>query len=102
MGTSALENSRNWASNFEMPEPDNETQELFGTFAQRMSHHFRSTMQTSDEIAEVVKSVILNEKPNLRYQTNLNGVWRDAKQKLTDPTGNELMDTVKKAFLEAE
>lgn len=102
MGTSALDNSRNWASNFEMSEPDNETQELFGTFAQRMSHHFRSTMQTSDEIAEVVRSVILNEKPNLRYQTNLNGDSENVKQKLTDPTGNELMAIVKKAFLDGE
>ena len=85
-----------------MSEPDNETQELFGTFAQRFFHHFSSTMQTSDEIAEVVKSVILNEKPNLRYQTNLNGEWRNVKQKLTDPTGNELMEMVKKAFLDAE
>ena len=102
MGTSALDNSRNWASNFKMSEPDKETKELFGMFTERMSHHFRSTMQTSDEIAEVVKSVIVNEKPNLRYQTNLNGDSENVKQKLTDPTGNELMEIVKKAFLDRE
>ena len=63
---------------------------------------FMSTMQSSIEIAEVVKEVILNEKPNLRYQTNEKYNPEEIKGKLVDPTGNALVEMVKKTFLDAE
>ena len=59
-------------------------------------------MQSSIEIAEVVKEVILNEKPNLRYQTNEKYNPEEIKGKLVDPTGNALVEMVKKTFLDAE
>ena len=61
-----------------------------------------NTMQSSIEIAEVVKEVILNEKPNLRYQTNEKYNPEEIKGKLVDPTGNALVEMVKKTFLDAE
>ena len=63
---------------------------------------FMNTMQSSIEIAEVVKEVILNEKPNLRYQTNEKYNPEEIKGKLVDPTGNALVEMVKKTFLDAE
>ena len=63
---------------------------------------FINTMQSPDEIIEVVKEVILNEKPNLRYQTNEKYNPEEIKGKLVDPTGNALVEMVKKTFLDAE
>lgn len=63
---------------------------------------FFSTMQSPNEIAEVVKEVILSEKPNLRYQTNEKYNPEEIKSKLVDPTGNTLVEMVKKTFLDAE
>ena len=100
--TSAMENSRNWAGNFDMLAADQKTQELFGRFAGRLQQRFLNTMQTSNEIAEIVKSVILSEKPNLRYQTNEKYSPQEVKAKLADPTGNSLVEMVKKAFLDIE
>ena len=97
-----MENSRNWAGNFDMLAADQKTQELFGRFADRMQQRFLNTMQTSNEIAEIVKGVILSEKPNLRYQTNEKYSPQEVKAKLTDPTGNSLVEMVKKAFLDEE
>lgn len=59
-------------------------------------------MQSPDEIAEVVREVILNEKPNLRYQTNKKYNPEEIKEKLVDPTGNALVQMVKKTFLDEE
>ena len=67
-----------------------------------MYHLFINTMQSPDEIIEVVKEVILNEKPNLRYQTNEKYNPEEIKGKLVDPTGNALVEMVKKTFLDAE
>ena len=102
MQTAALENSKNWAKNFDMLAADKKTQELFGRFAGRMQQRFLDTMQTSNEIAEIVKSVILSGKPNLRFQTNKKYSPQEVTAKLTDPTGNSLVEMVKNAFLEEE
>ena len=67
-----------------------------------MYHLFMNTIQSSIEIAEVVKEVILKEKPNLRYQTNEKYNPEEIKGKLVDPTGNALVEMVKKTFLDAE
>ena len=63
---------------------------------------FNSTMQSPYQIAEVVKSIILSDKPNLRYQTSTKYNPEELKAKLVDPTGNALVEMVKKTFLDAE
>lgn len=67
-----------------------------------MYHLFTSTMQSPHETAEVVRAIILSEKPNLRYQTNEKYNPEEIKGKLVDPTGNALVEMVKKTFLDAE
>ena len=96
------ENSKVFLAKFKMSEADQKTQQLLETFSGRMYHLFISTMQSPDEIAEVVREVILNEKPNLRYQTNEKYNPDEIKGKLVDPTGNALVEKVKKTFLDAE
>ena len=96
------ENSQVFLAKFKLSEADQKTQELLGTFSGRMYHLFISTMQSPHEIAEIVRKVILNEKPNLRYQTNEKYNPEEIKGKLVDPTGNDLVEMVKKTFLDAE
>ncbi|XP_020611916.1 retinol dehydrogenase 8-like, partial [Orbicella faveolata] len=96
------ENSKAFLAKFKLSEADQKTKELLETFSGRMYHLFISTMQSPDEIAEVVREVILNEKPNLRYQTNEKYNPEEIKEKLVDPTGNALVQMVKKTFLDEE
>ncbi len=63
---------------------------------------FTRTMQTTYEVAEVVKSIILSDKPNLRYQTNTKHKPEELEAKLADPTGNASLEIIKKTFLDAE
>ena len=100
--TPGPENSKVFLAKFKLSEADQKTQELLDTFSGRMYPLFFSTMQSPDEIAEVVKEVILNEKPNLRYQTNEKYNPEEIKSKLVDPTGNALVEMVKKTFLDTE
>ena len=96
------ENSKVFLAKFKLSEADQKTQGLLETFSGRMYPLFFSTMQSPNEIAEVVKEVILSEKPNLRYQTNEKYNPEEIKSKLVDPTGNTLVEMVKKTFLDAE
>ena len=99
VATAALVNSRNWALSHDMPPTDQKTQELFGRFAAKMQQLFKTTAQNSDEVAEIVKNIILCEKPSLRYQTNEKYNPHEVKGKLFDPTGNNTVEMMK-AFLE--
>ena len=100
MSTSALTNSRNWASTFDMPTADQKTQELFGRFAAKMEEYFVTTAQSSDDIAKMVKSIILSEKPSLRYQTNEKYRPHEIKAKLVDPSGNFIVEMMKEELLD--
>lgn len=100
--TLAPENGKVFLAKFKLSDADQKTQDLLKTFSERMSHLFVSTMQTPPEIAELVREVILDEKPNLRYQTNVKYNPEEIKGKLVDPTGNALVEMVKKTFLDAE
>jgi len=96
------ENGKVFLAKFKLSDADQKTQDLLKTFSERMSHLFVSTMQSPPEIAELVREVILDEKPNLRYQTNVKYNPEEIKGKLVDPTGNALVEMVKKTFLDAE
>lgn len=102
VATAALINSRNWASSHDMPPTDQKTQELFGRFAAKMQQQFKSTAQNSDEIAEIVKNIILCEKPSLRYQTNEKYNPHEVKGKLLDPTGNNTVEMMQAFFAEEQ
>ena len=60
------------------------------------------TVQTADEVAERVKNIILSETPNLRYHTNDKFAPDEVKAKLSDPTGNEIVEILNKKYLSKE
>ncbi|KAL9950338.1 hypothetical protein ACROYT_G042825 [Oculina patagonica] len=102
VATTAFENSKSWLTKFNILEADKKSQELLETFSGRMLSFFTRTMQTTYEVAEVVKSIILSDKPNLRFQTNTKHKAAELEAKLADPTGNASIEIVKKTFLDPE
>ena len=65
-----------------------------------MEQYFGTTAQSSDDIAKIVKSVILSEKPSLRYQTNEKYRLHEIKAKLVDPSGNVIVKMIKEELLD--
>ena len=55
-----------------------------------------SISQKSEEIAEVIKEILLSAKPHFRYITNKKCFVDEMNAKLVDPTGDKLQDVVDK------
>ena len=102
MATAGFETGAIFAKKFNISVADQKSQELLETFSARIQPLFVSTMQSPYEVAEVVKNIILCEKPHLRYQMNDKYNPEEVKAKLADPTGNVLVEMVKKTFFDAE
>ena len=49
-----------------------------------------------------MKTIVLSDKPNLRYQTNKNFNPDEVKAKLADPTGNVMVDLMVKKYFDKE
>ena len=59
-------------------------------------------IQDVKKVAEIVKTIVLSDKPNLRYQTNKNFNPDEVKAKLSDPTGNVMVDLMVKKYFDKE
>lgn len=53
---------------------------------------------SAEQVAEVVKEVILSENPNFRYQTNKKYCPDEIAAKLADIHGNKSVDIITKRF----
>ena len=53
-----------------------------------------SVSQKSEEIAELIKEILLSSKPHFRYITNKKVSVAEMKAKLADPTGDKLQDVI--------
>ena len=53
-----------------------------------------SVSQKSEEIAEVVKEILLSAKPHFRYITNKKCFVDEMNAKLVDPTGDKLQNVI--------
>eukprot|EP00112_Aurelia_sp_Birch-Aquarium-sp1_P018746 Seg4521.1 transcript_id=Seg4521.1/GoldUCD/mRNA.D3Y31 product="Retinol dehydrogenase 8" protein_id=Seg4521.1/GoldUCD/D3Y31 len=95
--TSFVENVKNSnaPSAQDLAKVDNETQELIKTFMEKSVARFSTMGQSAEQVAECILEAINSPQPNLRYQTNK--LYSTAiQQKLTDPTGNGVLEYVKK------
>ena len=101
MGTSIAENLA-WTNKYDQPTADQKTLELQGAFGAKIHEAINSAIQNVNEVAEIVKNMILSEKPNLRYQTNDKFGLDEVKAKLADPTGNVLVEMLNKKYLAKE
>ena len=102
VGTSMGENVEAWTKKYDKPTPDQKTLELQGVYSVKIAQDFKSCLQNVDEVGQIVKKIILSEKPNLRYQTIDKFDPDLVKAKLTDPTGNVLVEMLNKRYLAKE
>ena len=101
--SSIIGNVEAWTKKYDRPTTDPKTTEIFQTFEQRFNTAFDENMvQSGSEVAEIVKNIILSEKPNLRYHTNKKFNPEQVKAKLSDPTGNVLVDLMNKTYIAKE
>ena len=101
--SSIIGNVEAWTKKYDRPTTDTKTTEIFQTFEQRFYTAFDENMvQSGSEVAEIVKNIILSENPNLRYHTNKKFNPEQVKAKLSDPTGNVLLDLMNKTYLAKE
>ena len=61
-----------------------------------MYRSVQSESQTPDEVAALIKSVILSSNPDLRYQTNSKYRPGEVPAKLSDPTGDKAIQLMEK------
>ena len=103
MTSSIFGNVEAWTKKYHRPTADKKTTEIFQTVEQRFYTAFEENMvQSGSEVAEIVKNIILSEKPNLRYHTNEKFNPEQVKAKLSDPTGNVLVDLMNKRYIAKE
>ena len=72
------------------------------TFQGKASKRTASSTQTAEEVAVLVKSIMLSEKPNLRYVTNHKYSHSEVTAKYADISGNELVKLLSKNYLETD
>ena len=91
-----------WTKKYDKPTADQKSLELFQTCVGKMHQIMISTFQNVNEVAEIVKNIILSEKPNLRYQINDKFNPDEVKAKFPDATGNLLVEMLNKKYLHKE
>jgi len=91
-----------WHEKYDKPTADEESSKLLQAFIEKIWPVAEQEMQDVKEVAEIVRTIILSEKPNLRYQTNENWNPEEIKAKLVDPTGNVMVDLMRKKYFDKE
>ena len=104
MVSSILENQEVWTQKHDSSTADQTTTEQFQNYRLRFNDLFQEGIQNVDEVAEIVKNIILSDKPNLRYLTNdkYNVDVTVVKAKLSDLTANDVVDLVIKKYFGKE
>ena len=77
---------------------DPKTKSLFEAFQTNVDPTVSGTMQSSGEVAQIVKDIILGEKKDLRCQTNEKYEAEYTSAKLAEPTGNKSVDNITGRF----
>ncbi|XP_078353087.1 retinol dehydrogenase 8-like isoform X5 [Oculina patagonica] len=89
-------------NNVDVTTTDPKTRRLMEMAFASIERTFSSAMQSSEEVAQFVKDIILGENKDLRCQTNEKFAPEDIPAKLADRTGNKSVDIVTKRFFGEE
>ena len=96
-------NMEAWMKKYDMPTTDQKSLELQKAFMEGpFFQGMLANLQDVNELAAMVKNIILTDKPNLRYHTNEKFNPDEVKAKLADPTGNNMVDLMVKKYLAKE
>ena len=89
-----------WHNKYGKRTADEESSKLLQAFTGKLWPMALKHNQDVKEVAEIVKTIVLSDKPNLRYQTNKNFNPDEVKAKLSDPTGNVMVDLMVKKYFD--
>ena len=91
-----------WTQKYEKTQADQKSLKLHEAFMGKLMQEFARTIQSGNEIAEVVKSIILSPEPSLRYPTNKKFFVDLIEAKLAEIPGDGLVKLIDKNYLVKE
>ena len=95
MQTPINEKASDWVrENVNATTVDPKTKSLMEAVGANLNRTNSDAMQSCEEVAQIVKDIMLGEKKDLRYQTNGKFEPGDIPVKLADPTGNKSVDHI--------
>lgn len=81
-------------------EADSKTQELFKKALGVMKASMETMHQTPEDIAEIIKAALFEDKPHFRYQTNF-AFTKANEAKFSDPSGDRPLKLISKRFFQS-
>ena len=103
MQTPIFEKAGDWIQeNLDATTIDPKTKSLFEAAQANLDRAFSDAMQNCEEVAQIVKDIILGEKKDLRCQTNQKFEPEDIPAKLADATGNKSVDVITERFFRGQ
>ena len=102
MDTQVKQNTEVWTEKYEKTTVDLKSLKLHEEFMGKLMQGFARTIQSGNEIAEIVKSIILSPEPSLRYPTNKKFFVDLIEAKLADIPGDGLVKLIGKNYLAKE
>jgi len=96
--TSFISNLKDMASQVDLSTADQKSVQLMQAVIARMTDLTANVGQRSDEIAETIKEILESAQPHIRYLTNKYYGLDEANSKLSDLTGDKLVDVLEKRF----
>ena len=91
-----------WTKRYEKASPDKESLKLLEDFKGKLGQIGGCTIQSGNEVAEIVKAIILSKTSSLRHPTNDKFSLEQLKAKLVDISGDHLVDLLNKNYLITE
>ena len=98
MTTSFAANAKLLREGIDTTSADEKTQALLKDALREMYRTFTANSQAAEEIASIIKSVLLSPAPHLRYQTNSQYGPGEVQAKFSDPTGDKAIDLIERRF----
>lgn len=98
MTTSFNANAKLVREGIDTSSADEKTQALLKDALKEMYRTVTSQSQSAEELAIIVKSVLLSSAPHLRYQTNSQYGPGEVQAKFSDPTGDKAIELMEKRF----
>ena len=102
MDTQVKQNTDVWTEKYEKTTVDQKSLKLHEEFMGKLMQEFARTIQSGNEIAEIVKSIILSPEPSLRYPTNKKFFVDLIEAKLAEIPGDGLVKLIGKNYLPKE
>lgn len=96
--TSFNNNAKSLREGIDSSTADDKTQALLQEALKEMYRTVTEHSQTAEEVADIIKNVILSRAPHLRYQTNSQYAPGEVQAKFSDATGDKAIDLMEKRF----